>query len=117
MYQRGVQVFDGRKYVVDNDRDHWFVTAAETGNGAQTYVFAHEPREYREFEDVCDWLQTSPDSRFTQGPMVSLATKEGRRTLAGNRLILTTGESREEREIAPQEQPAILQEHFAIVYP
>jgi len=111
-----VQEAEGRRHVVANDGDHWLVTVSEPGGDKGTYVFTLQPREFHEFYEVCTWLQTSPDSRFTQGPVVSLATETGRRTLAGGRLIVTEGESRSVEDLADEAaQRSVLQEHFGIV--
>ena len=114
LHERASQDADGRRHVVANDGDHWFVTVNEPGNAAMTYVFTLQPRDFAEFEDVCDWLQTSPDSRFTQGPMVSLATPDGRKTYGGGRFILTNGEERAERVVPEAEQQAVLREQFGL---
>ncbi len=64
---------------------------------------------------MCHWLQTSPDSRFTQGDVISLATPSGRTTLARSRLITFDGVTREEREVAsPAEQETIIRNRFGI---
>jgi N-hydroxyarylamine O-acetyltransferase len=113
--ERGEQVFGMRRYVVENDGDHWFVTCIETGYDTLTYTFVMRPREFEEFHTVCDWLQTSPDSRFTQGDVISLATPIGRTTLARGRLITFDGATREEQEVASTEdQHAIIREQFGI---
>src|SRR6185437_16808574 len=98
-----------------NDGDHWFMTGTEPGNPPVAYTFTLEPREFSQFEPVNEWLQTSPDSRFTLGEVVSLGTEHGRMTLAPGRLIVTEGEAREEREIgSPEERATILRERFGI---
>ncbi len=113
--ERGDQVFGSRCYVVENDGDHWFVTCMETGYDTMTYTFVMQPREFEEFHPVCDWLQTSPDSRFTQGDVISLATPAGRTTLARGRLITFDGVRREEKEVpSAEEQLAIISEQFGM---
>jgi len=112
--QRGGQVFGMRRYVVENDGDHWFVTCTETGYDALTYTFVLQPREFEEFHDVCHWLQTSSDSRFTQGDVISLATQTGRATLARGRFITFDGVTREERGVPLEEQQAIIRERFGM---
>ena len=119
--ERGDQMVDGRKYVVANDGDHWFVTCGEpmsaTGAGADVpamYTFTRQPREFDEFHPVCDWLQTSPDSRFTHGDIVSLPRPNGRTTFAGGRLITLEDGIRTEREMAPDEEARVLAAEFAI---
>jgi N-hydroxyarylamine O-acetyltransferase len=112
--ERGEQVFGMRRYVVENDSDHWFVTCSEAGYDAAAYTFVMKPREFSEFEEVCNWLQTSPDSRFTQGDIISLPTEVGRATLARGRLITFDGVTREERDVSSAEVQAILRERFGI---
>lgn len=115
MSDRNEQVFGTRRYVVENDGDHWFVTCAETGYDSMTYTFVRRPREFDEFHEVCDWLQTSPNSRFTQGDIISLATPVGRTTLARGRYITFDGTTRKEREVTSiDEQRTIIREQFGI---
>ena len=97
--ERAPQVFGTRSYVVANDGDHWFVTVREPGGPPTSYTFTQRPRQFADFAAACDWLQTSPDSRFTQGDLVTLPTETGRITLASDRLIVTEGEQREETVI------------------
>jgi N-hydroxyarylamine O-acetyltransferase len=111
---RSEQVIGSRRYVVENDGDHWFVTCAERGHDSMTYTFVLDPREFDEFHEVCDWLQTSPESRFTGGDVISLATPVGRTTLAGGRYITFDGETRREREVSVDEQRTIIREQFGM---
>jgi N-hydroxyarylamine O-acetyltransferase len=113
--ERAEQVFGTRRYVVSNDGDHWFVTCSESGSPTMSYLFTIQPRAFEEFEGVCDWLQTSPDSRFTQGDIVSLATPSGRYTLADRMLIITSDGNREEHQVtSADERSRILRERFGI---
>jgi N-hydroxyarylamine O-acetyltransferase len=110
----GDQIVDGRRFNVENDGDHWFVTCTEEGTPPGTYVFVAQPRAFDEFHDVCTWLQTSPDSRFTHGDIVSLARPEGRVTLAGGRFIVMHKGERTERAVSDDEAPIILKHEFGI---
>ncbi|HYM14451.1 MAG TPA: arylamine N-acetyltransferase [Dehalococcoidia bacterium] len=115
---RDVQRAGIRGYVVANDGDHWFVTCTEPDSPPMTYLFTMQPREFEEFAPVCDWLQTSPDSRFTQGDVVSLATPEGRLTFAGGRLIVSAGGARQELAVASTaDERAVLRDRFGIALP
>lgn len=114
--ERGEQRAEGRTYVVRNDGDDWSVSCSEPWTPAMTYVFTLRPSEFSEFDEVCTWLQSSPDSRFTSGDVVSLATPSGRKTFAGKRLTIAQGDAREEREVVSDaERAAVLREHFGIV--
>lgn len=108
------QLVGDRRYNVACDGDHWFVTGTEPGNPTGIYTFTQDPLEFEEFHEVCHWLQTSPDSRFTQGSIASLARENGRVTLVGTRLITTNGEERVERDIAPEDVRAVLLSEFGI---
>lgn len=68
-------------------------------DGAVVYRLETRPRELDEFEAMAWWHSTSPRSPFTQGPMCTRATPDGRVTLAGHRLIEATGTERTEREL------------------
>jgi len=121
--ERGDQVVDGRRYVVANDGDHWFVTCNEpvlgvpggNENAPAMYTFTRQPREFEEFHEVCQWLQTSRESRFTQGSIVSLPRPNGRTTLAGGRLFRADDGVRTEREVEPDEELRILETEFGIL--
>jgi N-hydroxyarylamine O-acetyltransferase len=69
------------------------------GDWQAAYAFTLEPRQLFDFEAMCHYHQTSPDSHFTQGRVCSLATPDGRITLRDQRLIVTRGGQREERPI------------------
>ncbi len=64
------------------------------------YWFTLTPREYPDFAEMCRWQQTSPDSHFTRNRVCSLATSQGRVTLADMTLIVTENGRRHETPIA-----------------
>ncbi len=79
------------------------------------YVFSLTPRRLAEFSAMCRRQQTSSESIFARKTVCSLARSDGRITLSNNRLIMTSGERREEREVADQkEYRALLETHFGI---
>lgn len=79
------------------------------------YRFTLQPYNFTDFAEMCRYHQTSPDSHFTQRRTCSLATVDGRITLAGMRLITTAGGERRERELTgEQEYAAILRERFGV---
>jgi arylamine N-acetyltransferase len=55
-------------------------------------------RELADFTDMCHFHQTSQESHFTRNRICSRATPDGRITLSDSRLIITTGEKRQERD-------------------
>lgn len=117
MAEREPQIVGARRYVVANDGDHWFVSCHDPWLAPQaprTYTFTLQPREFDEFVPVCGWLQTSPDSNFTRGDVVSLGAENGRISYSPGRLILAEGESRVETEVTESELPELLKERFGI---
>ena len=55
---------------------------------APRYVFSTTPRQLAEFEQMCAYHQTSPESLFTRQRLCTLPTANGRITLAGNTLSI-----------------------------
>ena len=81
------------------------------------YRFTLEPHEYVDYEEMCRYHQTSPESHFTKARLCSLATAEGRITLSDVRLITTSAnDEKQERTVANEvEYAAILREQFGII--
>jgi N-hydroxyarylamine O-acetyltransferase len=81
------------------------------------YRFGLEAHELAEYEPMCLYHQTSPDSHFTKNTICSRATRNGRVTLSGMHLITTSDKGeRVERTINGAEPyAAVLRETFGIV--
>jgi N-hydroxyarylamine O-acetyltransferase len=85
-----------------------------TQEGRPQYRFALDARQMHQFQGMCDALQTPP-GHFTDAPICSMATADGRISLAGMRLITTAGEGRTERDLADgAERVAVLRDLFGI---
>jgi N-hydroxyarylamine O-acetyltransferase len=85
-----------------------------TQEGRPQYRFSREAREMHEFEGMCRVLQTPP-GHFTDAPLCSLATADGRISLSGMRLITTAGDERSEHDLADDaERRAVLRERFGV---
>jgi hypothetical protein len=82
------------------------------------YVFSLTPRQLSDFGTMCLHQQTSPESHFTRQTVCSLATPRGRVTLSNSRLIVTTAGTREERDVASEEEyRTLLATRFGIDLP
>jgi N-hydroxyarylamine O-acetyltransferase len=82
--------------------------------GSPQYAFTLTPRRMPQFQAMCDALQTPP-GHFTDAPICSRMTEDGRISLAGMRLITTTPAGRVERELADEaERAAVLWEEFGV---
>lgn len=79
------------------------------------YRFSLEPRRLSDYEDMCRYQQTSPESHFTQNRICSLATPTGRITVTNDKLITTSSGIREERTISGEaEFNGLLAQYFGI---
>lgn len=79
------------------------------------YRFTLTPYEYADYEEMCLWQQTSPDSHFVKNRICSLPIQDGRVTLSGKRFIKTISSEREEKVLENEEEvSALLKEVFGI---
>jgi N-hydroxyarylamine O-acetyltransferase len=79
------------------------------------YRFTLEPHEFIDYEAMCRFHQTSPQSHFTQNRICSRATPEGRITLSGMRLIITSKDGRHEHLLdSTKEYDDVLCDQFGI---
>lgn len=100
---------NGEFEIVQGD-DEWEVRR----NGQLEYRFTLEPHELHEFAPMCDYQQFDPRSHFTKRRICSIATAEGRITLADARLIVTRNGERTETPVAAEEWENVLRETFGI---
>jgi N-hydroxyarylamine O-acetyltransferase len=114
--ERCDQPQDGRAYRLDQDISHLILMQRERdGNWEAQYRFTLQPRQLADYQEMCLFQQTSPQSSFTQRRICTRATPEGRITLSDMRLITTVNGTRTERTLAdPAEYARMLHEHFAI---
>lgn len=116
--ERGEQVQGDQAYRLEEERDHLILFQRQGAEGSweRQYRFDLQPHELREYEEMCRYHQTSPDSHFTQKRVCTLATPEGRVTLSDLRLITTRNRERQERVLESEaEQAALLRELFGVV--
>lgn len=81
------------------------------------YRFTLQPYTFHDYEEMCRFHQTSPDSHFTKGLICSRATDDGRITLSDMRFITTSGPQcqRNEQTVATSEEyDRLLRDEFGI---
>ena len=119
--ESGVQEQGSRGYQITGEGDHFTLFQRLFGEDWEAeYRFTLQAHVYADYDEMCRYHQTSPDSHFTQGRICSLATEEGRITLSDLRLITTSGSGgqqlREERTLADEQEFAgVLADRFGIV--
>lgn len=84
-------------------------------DGTTEYRFTLTPRALEEFEPMCSYQQTSPESVFTTKRVCSKATAGGRVTVTASKVIVTRDGVRTETDL-PDDAAwrEALFEHFAI---
>jgi N-hydroxyarylamine O-acetyltransferase len=112
----GNQEREGRLYrLAYSDEEGKLLARDGEDDWDDQYLFRLEPRRLSDFDPMCHWQQTSPESIFTHKRVCTLLTPGGRLTLSDDRLIVTEGGERREHALAgPQAVAAALRECFGI---
>ncbi len=107
------------KFVIRRFGDDCLEVAKHTENAWKSeYIFKDIPRELKEFAEMCDFQQYSPESHFTKGKLISILTPTGRKTLTDTKFIVTDGSDRRERDITSDDEfYAVLLTEFGITPP
>jgi N-hydroxyarylamine O-acetyltransferase len=100
----GADQVNGHRYVVLPMNDEWELLREDAKGRVPLYAFRDVPHELSEYRDMCRFHQSSPESHFTRSWICSRATPDGRITVANNRLIVSRGAEREERELGSKEE-------------
>ena len=106
---------DGRRSfrVVVDDGDDGGTRFVEDA-GRLVYAFELAPHALADFAPGCEHHQTSPDSHFTRGRVVSRLLPSGRVTLRDDRLITTDLAGAKTETVANGGWRRLLAEHFGI---
>lgn len=105
-----------RSYRIVPDGEHLILMQRERdADWKPQYRFTLKPHVYSDYQEMCHYHQTSPESHFTTGRVCTRATPKGRITLRGLRLITTTNGVRQERTL-PDENAyeLLLRDEFGI---
>jgi N-hydroxyarylamine O-acetyltransferase len=113
----GEQIQGLRAYRLEQT-DEGYITWQRNYDGMweRRYFFDLVPRRFpADYEAACLYHQTSPQSSFTRGGIISRATPEGRVSLEEARLILTKNGQRSERPLQSKEEyRALLKKYFDV---
>jgi len=112
------QIQGTRSFRIVDDGDHLVLMRRNDGEDWQPqYRFTLQPYGFTDYEEMCRFHQTSPESHFTRGLICSRATEDGRVTLSDTRLITTSSPARlrDERSLSREEYERVLQDQFGIV--
>ena len=98
--QEGIQY----KLTQINDTEILLERSEDGKEFLKMYKFTLTPRKLPDFQEMCEYHQTSPLSPFTQRKICSLATPNGRITLTSQALIITENGQKSETLIANDEE-------------
>jgi len=104
-------------YLVVTDGDYRVLMRRDVGGDwTPQYRFTLQQCVLADFAERCRFHQTSPDSHFTQDRICTLATPEGRVSLGGMRLIVTTPAGRAESQLTGEaDYVSTLRERFGVI--
>ncbi len=99
------QSVGGAYYRIEPDSNNDFVLSKfnENGEWIPKYRFSEEPRDYSEFEEMCDWHRVSPDAPFTHGDFCVRSTSRGHLVLTRNKFIEVDSTYRQEIAVESEE--------------
>ena len=114
--ERGPQIQGNDAYKIEETGTHLLMSRRQdTGDWQPQYRFTLEPYGFADYDEMCRYHQTSPQSHFTQKRICSQATLDGRVSLSEMRLITTRGRERKEVELTDKTHyEKILRERFGI---
>jgi N-hydroxyarylamine O-acetyltransferase len=115
--RRDVQQQEERSYLIVENDDHLLLKESDRGGEwKDQFRFTLRPHVLSDYETMCHYHQTSPESTFTQRRVCSVARRDGRTTLSDMRLIETEGGERRERTLKDErEYAAVLEREFGII--
>jgi N-hydroxyarylamine O-acetyltransferase len=115
--EQGEQVQGLRSYRLEHASDG-YITWQKNYDGIweRQYFFDLQPRKFPiDYEPACLYHQTSPQSSFTRGSIISRATPNGRVSLEERRLIFTQNGQRSERPIKDKDEyKMLLKKYFDV---
>jgi len=117
LIQEGEQDQGSRSYRLETTGNGYVTWQRDyEGNWRWLYFFDLTPRSFpSDYESACLYHQRSPESSFTEKPVISRATSYGRVSLEQSRLIVTHEGRRTEKPVGAEQWSGLLNEHFGVV--
>jgi N-hydroxyarylamine O-acetyltransferase len=95
--------------------EEWVLESRTGGNTWEAeYLFTLTPRALADYEPMCHYHQTSPESHFTRNRIFSVARRDGRISLTDTKLIVHRDGVRSEQDVPPEAWSDALFEHFGV---
>ena len=114
---RAPQFQGNRSYRIDEVKNYFILNEKkEDSDWKPQYRFTLNSCRLNDFEEMCNYNQTSPDSHFTQKRICTIALPDGRITLSDMRLIETIENEKSERVLFNEvEYATVLLREFGII--
>jgi N-hydroxyarylamine O-acetyltransferase len=113
------QQSDGRaNYRISQENERYCLWSREiqADEWQAQHVFTLSSYNLADFEEACEYQQTSPESHFTQKTVCTLPTTNGRITLSNNRLIIRDRDGKSEVTLNDKAEIArTLRENFGMI--
>ena len=115
--ERGIQIQGERSYQIEEKGSYFILKERKPGSDWKPqYRFGLQPYRINDFDKMCRYHQTSPESHFTQKRICSIAKPGGRISLSDMRLIETTGVEKKERILKDEDEyKSVLQKEFGVI--
>lgn len=100
------QLIYGSSYrIVRYNATHFRISHSDRGAPVtDDYLFSLLGQDLEDFEAMCHYMQTSPDSHFTQNRICSMATPDGRISLSDDKLTITRMGRKEDFPVEGEEE-------------
>lgn len=104
----------GEFRVIELEDGYYHKQKKVDGQWTTKYRFLNKEKKLEDFSKANHYVQTSPDSHFTQRRLITIATPNGRRTLAKNKLTITKDGKKYKEEVSDNQIKQLLEEMFGI---
>lgn len=96
------------------DRGYFIICEMENGEIIPQYRFRQDERKLSDFENMCKFHQTNPNSHFKQNLVVSIVTETGRNTLSRNQFKRTSNGQVQLEEFDESDIEMMLYKYFKL---
>ncbi|KAB2329757.1 arylamine N-acetyltransferase [Cytobacillus depressus] len=104
----------GTYRVIKEEQDFYYLQRLEELGWKTLYRFSDSPKQLTDFTEGCLYNQHSPESSFTHGDIVTIATKTGRITLNDLTVTETKNNQKTKWNLTEAEKQKFLKEIFEI---
>ena len=103
-------------FIIEKHEENYYkVSKVENLQRIPEYIFTLDARHLKDFEGMCCYHQTNPESHFKQKKLITIPTENGRITISGNHLkIVENGNIKQEEILDDASFKSNLEKYFNI---